>query len=110
MVEPVSAVLAFVVGLAVSTIIIYLIAKLFGEKEGVGSALLAAIVGAVIYSVSYFFLGQGILAAIIGGIVWLFALRGLYSMGWTKSVVIAAAVWIAALVVGLLLPTVPGPL
>lgn len=93
-----------------STVIIYLIAKLFREREGVGSAFVAAIIGAVIYSISYFFLGHGILAAIIGGIVWLFALKGIYSMGWVKSLVIAAAVWIAALVVGLLLPTAPGPL
>jgi hypothetical protein len=110
MVEAVSAVFAFLIGLAVSTVIIYLIAKLFGEKEGVGSALIAALIGAVIYSVSYFFIGQGIIAAIIAGIVWLFALKGVYSIGWTKSLVIAAAVWVAALVVGLLLPTVPGPL
>src|ERR1041385_2422524 len=99
----------FVVGLIVSTIIIYIVTKLFGEKEGFGRAFLTAIIGAIVYSVSYFLLGTGWLAAIIGGIVWLIALRALYNMGWLKSFGVAVIVWIAAVIVGLLLPTAPGP-
>lgn len=100
----------FVVGLVVSTIIIYVVTKLFGEKEGIGRAFLTAIVGAIVYSVSYFIFGSGWIAAIIGGIVWLIALRALYHMGWLKSLGVAVIVWIAAVVVGLLIPTAPGPL
>jgi hypothetical protein len=37
-------------------------------------------------------------------------LRALYGMGWLKALVVAVIVWIAATIVGLLLPTAPGPL
>jgi hypothetical protein len=40
----------------------------------------------------------------------LIALRALYDIGWLGALVIAVIVWIAATIVGLLLPTVPGPL
>jgi hypothetical protein len=100
----------FVIGLIVSTVIIYIVTKLFREKEGIGRAFLAALVGAIVYSVVYFLVGTGWIAAIIGGIVWLIALRALYKMGWLKSLAVAVIVWIAAVIIGLLLPTAPGPL
>jgi uncharacterized membrane-anchored protein len=37
-------------------------------------------------------------------------LRALYGMSWLKALVVAVIVWIAAMIVGLLLPTAPGPL
>lgn len=55
-------------------------------------------------------LGTGWIAAIIGGFVWLLALRALYEIGWLRALAVAVIVWIAATVVGFLLPTVPGPL
>lgn len=100
----------FVIGLIVSTVIIYVVTKLFREKEGIGRAFLTALVGAIVYSVVYFLVGTGWIAAIIGGIVWLIALRALYKMGWLKSLAVAVIVWIAAVIIGLLLPTAPGPL
>jgi hypothetical protein len=102
--------ITFVIGLVISTIIIYVVTKVFGEKEGIGRAFLTAIIGSIAYSIVYFLLGNGWLAAIVGGIVWLIALRGLYDIGWLKALVIAAIIWIAATIVGLLLPTAPGPL
>jgi steroid 5-alpha reductase family enzyme len=104
------AVVFFLVGLIVSTIIIYVITKVFGEKEGVGTAVLAALVGAVIYALAYYFIGQGLVAALIAGFVWLLALAGLYSMGWWKALGVAIVVWIVAFFVGYILPTVVGPL
>jgi hypothetical protein len=100
----------FLVSLAISTVIIYVVTRIFGEKEGIGRALLTAIVGAVVYSIAYFLFGTGWLAAILGGIVWLIALRWLYDIGWLKALGIAVIVWIAAAIVGFLLPTAPGPL
>lgn len=94
----------------ISTIIIYISIKLSGEKAGLGKAAITAIAGSFIYSITYFLVGQGWLAAIAGGIVWLIALRGLYDIGWLKALVIALIVWIGATVVGLILPTAPGPL
>ena len=104
------AAIIFVIGLAVSTLIIYIVTKLFGEKEGIGRAFLTAIVGTIVYSIVYFLLGNGWLAAIVGGIVWLVALRALYKMGWLKSLAVAIIIWIIATIVGLLLPTLTGPL
>ncbi len=101
--------LSFVISMIVSTIIIYVVTKILGEREGIGSAILAAFIGAIIYTVAYFFLGTGLFAAIIGGIAWLMALGSLYKIGWLKSLLISIIVWI---IVSLLsfLPSVVGPL
>jgi len=105
-----ATVVFFIVGLITSTIIIFVVTKLLGEKEGVGTASLAALAGAIIYALAYYFLGQGLLAALIGGFVWLLALGSLYSMGWLKALVVAIIVWVVAAIVGLVLPTMVGPL
>ncbi|HEX2556833.1 MAG TPA: hypothetical protein VHK86_00795 [Nitrososphaera sp.] len=102
--------IVFVIGLVISTVIIYITTKLFGQKEGIGRALAAAIIGAIVYSVVYFIFRNGLIAGAVGGFIWLLALRALYDIGWLKAFVIAVIVWIAATIVGLLLPTAPGPL
>jgi len=106
----VAAAVFFLVSFIVSAIIIFAVTKLFGEREGIGTALLAALVGAIIYALAYYFLGQGLLAALVGGFVWLLALGSLYNMGWFKALVVAVVVWIVSAVVGFLLPTAMGPL
>ena len=107
-----STVILFLISLFVSAIIIYVVTKIFGEKEGFGTALLAAFIGAIIYAAIYYFLRPelGWLASLIGGIAWLIALKGLYSIGWLKALGIAIIVWIIAAIVGFVLPTVTGPL
>ena len=110
MANEVMSVIVFIVGLIISTIIIYIVTKLFGQKEGLGRAFATAIIGTIVYSAAYFFLGTGWLAAIIGGFVWLLALKWLYDIGFLKALGVAVIVWIAATIVGLLLPTVTGPL
>ena len=105
-----ATVVFFIVSLIASAIIIFVVTKFLGEKEGIGTALLAALAGAIIYALAYFFLGQGLLAALIGGFVWLLALGTLYHMGWLKALLVAVIVWIVGAVVGIVLPTVVGPL
>lgn len=107
-----STIILFIVSLFVSAIIIYIVTKILGEKEGFGSALLAAFVGAIIYAATYYFLKPelGWAASILGGIAWLVALRALYNIGWLKALLIAIIVWIIAAIVGLILPTAIGPL
>jgi L-lactate permease len=102
-------VVSFIVALIISAVTIYLITKLFGEKEGLGTALIAAFVGTILYTIVYYFLGQGLVAAVIGGIFWLIALRHLYKIGWIKSLAIAVVIWIVTSIVGLFLPTLVGP-
>jgi hypothetical protein len=108
----ISTIILFFVSLIISAIIIYVVTKILGEKEGFGSALLAAFIGAIIYAGVYYFLKPdlGWLASVIGGIAWLLALRALYSIGWLKALIIAIIVWILAAVVSFVLPTVTGPL
>ena len=81
-------VLSFVMSMVVSGVVIYIATKLLGEKEGFGTA---------------------ILAALVGGIAWLIVLGSLYKIGWLKSLLIAAVVWV---IISLLsfLPTLVGPL
>jgi hypothetical protein len=85
------------------------ITKFFGEKEGIVTALIAALLGSAIYTFVNSLLGYGFLAAFIAGIAWLLALQFLYSIGWIKSLVIAVIIWIVAGVAGWVLPTVAGP-
>ncbi len=101
--------LIFIVGLVISTIIIYITTKLFGQKEGIGRAFVTALIGTLIYFVAYYILGNGLISALVGGIIWLIALKVFYNTGWFKVFVIAVVVWISATIIGFLLPTVPGP-
>ena len=106
----VSTVIFFVIGWIISAIIIYFVTKLFEQTEGIGTAFLAALVGAIIYALAYFFLGSGLLAAVVGGLGWLIALASLYDMSWLRALATAVVVWIVAVVVGWFLPTLLGPL
>ena len=49
------------------------------------------------------------ISAAIGGIVWFFALKWLYNLGWLKTIVVAVILWIVASIVGVILPTGMGP-
>ena len=103
-------IITFLVGLVISTIIIFIVTKLFGERESVKIAFITAVSGTVIYTIIYYLLGNGLVAAIVGGIVWLISLKWLYKMGWLKSILVAVIIWIIASIVGVLLPTASGPL
>jgi uncharacterized membrane protein YvlD (DUF360 family) len=103
-------IITFLIGLVISTIIIFIATRLFGERESVKIAFITAVIGAVIYTVIYYLLGNGLVAAIVGGIVWLMSLKWLYKMGWLKSILVAVIIWIIASIVGVLLPTASGPL
>jgi hypothetical protein len=100
----------FIIGLIISSIIIFIVTKLFGEKEGIKTAFVTAIIGSIIYGITYFLFGSGLLAAIVGGIAWLLSLKWLYRIGWLKSIVVAVIIWVITSIVGILLPTAPGPL
>jgi len=100
----------FVIGWIISAIIIYFVTKLFEQTEGIGTAFLAALVGAIIYALAYFFLGSGLLAAVVAGLGWLIALATLYDMNGLRALAVAVVVWIVAAIVGWFLPTILGPL
>jgi uncharacterized membrane protein YvlD (DUF360 family) len=111
MVVVLSTVLSFVLSWIVSSIVIYIVTKFFfGEKEGIGTAFLAALAGTIVYTVTNTILGNGLLAGLVGGIVWLIALGSLYKIGWSRAFVIAIIIWFSAYVIGFVLPTLMGPL
>ena len=83
----------FLISLVISAIIIYVATKLLGEREGFGTAISAALVGSVLFSLVSYFIGTGLIATIIGGIAWLIALGSLYNIGWIKSFVVAVVIW-----------------
>ncbi len=93
-----------------STLIIYMATKLFGQSEGMDAALPAALIGAIVYAVTYLVVGHGLYAALISGFVWLFALSTMYRMSFLRSVGVALVVWVVAALVGVFVPTLVGPL
>ena len=100
----------FLVGLFASGVIIYFVTKLFGENKGIGRAILTALIGTIVYTITYHLIATGWIAAIAAGIVWLIALSSLYKIGFLKSLVVSVVIWIFATIVGIFLPTVSGPL
>jgi hypothetical protein len=104
------SIIIFLVGLLISTVIIYLITLILGQKRGIKLALFAAIVGSMVYGITYAIFGNGFLSALLGGIAWLLALKTIYRMSWLKSIIVAVIVWIITTAIGSLLPTAIGPL
>ena len=103
-------IIRFLVGLLISTIVIYLVTFLLGQRRSIKLALFTAIIGSIVYGISYALLGNGFLSAVLGGIAWLLALKTIYRMGWVKAFVVAVIVWIITTITGTLLPTAIGPL
>ncbi|MDD1685475.1 hypothetical protein [Methanoregula sp.] len=67
--------LTFVVALIISTVIIYYVAKFFGAKDSLTTAVLAALIGTAVYTIFYYVLGQGLLPV----------LQKLYTIGWLRA-------------------------
>jgi len=102
----------FVIALVISTIVIFIVTKLFRGRTNLGKAFITAVIGAVVWVVVYYLFGHGLLALVVGGIAWLLALKGIYGLSWTRAAIIAVIIWIVSyfVAVALRLPTAPGPL
>jgi hypothetical protein len=102
----------FVIGLVISTVIIFAVTALFRGRTNIGKAFITALIGTIVWVVTYYLFGHGLLATVVGGIVWLFALRGIYGLSWTRSAIVAVIIWIVSyfVTVALGLPTTAGPL
>lgn len=104
-------IIVFVIGLVISTVIIYFITKVFGEREGIKYAFLAAISGSIIYGIlNNNLIGNNIITSIIGGALWIFVLKIIYRMKWLKALLIAFIIWGITNLIEILIPTLPGPL
>ena len=104
-------IIVFVISLVISTVIIYFITKVFGEREGIKYAFLAASCGSIIYGIlNNNLIGNNIITSIIGGALWIFVLKIIYRMKWLKALLITFIIWIITSLIGILIPTLPGPL
>lgn len=103
-------IIVFVIGLVISTVIIYFITKVFGEREGIKYAFLAAISGSIIYGTLNNLIGNNIITSIIGGALWILVLKIIYRMKWLKALLIAFIIWGITNLIEILIPTLPGPL
>ena len=104
-------IIVFIISLVISTVIIYFITKVFGEREGIKYAFLAAIFGSIIYGIfNNNLIGNNIITSIIGGALWFFVLKIIYTMKWLKALLITFIIWIITSLIGILIPTLPGPL
>jgi hypothetical protein len=103
-------IIRLLVGLLISTIVIYLTTFLLGQRRSIKLAIFAAIIGTVVYEIAYYFLGHGFLATVLGGIAWLLALKTIYRIGWLKSLIISLIIWIITYIISSYLPTTMGVL
>lgn len=105
-----ASIIHFLVGLLISTVVIYVVTFFMRQRRSLKMAFFAAIIGSIVYFIAYIVLGNGFLSAVLGGIAWLLALKTIYRMGWLKSLIVAVAIWIITTFVGEWLPTALGPL
>ena len=81
----VNSIILFLIGLLVSTLVIYVVTFFMRHRRSVKLALFTAIIGSIVYVIAYALLGTGFLPAVLGGIAWLLALKIIYRMGVAKS-------------------------
>jgi hypothetical protein len=105
-----TSIIVFLVGLLISTVVIYLVTSFTKQRRSLKLALFTAIIGSIVYGIAYVLLGNGFLSALLGGIAWLFALKAIYRMGWLKALIVAIGIWIITTIIGVMLPTAIGPL
>ncbi len=103
-------IIKFIIGLLVSTLVIYLVTSITRHRRSIKLALFTAIIGSIVYGIVYLWLGNGFLSAVLGGLAWLLAVKAIYHMGWLKALIIAVSIWIITSIIGVLLPTATGPL
>ena len=108
--ENLDAFVRFLVGLLISTVVIYVVTFFMRQRRSVKLAFFAAIIGSIVYYIAFIALGHSFLSAVLGGIAWLLALKAIYRMGWLKALIVAVTIWIITTFVGEWLPTALGPL
>lgn len=107
--EPSEASLALVLGLAVATAAIALAAGYLRDRPGVGTALVTALLGALVVGTVGWLVDPEVVAVLLGLAGWVAVLRFQYGGDWTDAAVLGVATWAVAVVVGTLLSLVGLP-
>jgi len=97
-------IILILVGLLISTVVIYLVTFILGQRRGIKLAFLTAIIGSVVYGLTDALLGNDLFSAVLVGLAWLLALKTIYRMSWLKALIVAVIVWIITTAIGTLLP------
>ena len=105
-----NSIIFFLVGLVISTVVIYLVTLLLGRRRSIKLAIFTAVIGSIVYGIAYILLGNGFLSAVLGGIAWLLALKSIYRMSWLKALIVAVIIWIITTAISTFLPTAIEPL
>jgi hypothetical protein len=95
--------LEFLISWIVSAVIIYIALKIFPgkqQRENITGALIAALIGEIIFA--FFNLIRIPFGNLLAIIVWLYALRKLFGVGWLGAAVIAILIYILSLIVSLI--------
>ncbi|QOJ78498.1 hypothetical protein IG193_07010 [Infirmifilum lucidum] len=103
MVIKAGTILEFIVAWIVSAIIIFVVLKIYPGKqkrENLGGALLAALVGELIFAL--FNIIRIPFANIIAVLVWLWALRKIFGVSWVGAAIIAFLVYVFSVFVTML--------
>lgn len=95
-----AALIGFFISLIISGLIIFISTKILGEDEGFGTAILAAFIGSILFSIVAIFLGTGWIASLIGWVAWLLAIGSLYHIGWIKSFFVSILIWFFTMILG----------
>ncbi|MFP4567655.1 MAG: hypothetical protein ACLFN8_01795 [Candidatus Woesearchaeota archaeon] len=96
--------LIFVISWVVSAVIIFFATGFFGRRKSFWTAMVAALIGSIIYVGANLLFG-GFLASFIGGVAWLIALSSLYRVGFFRSLFIAFFIWVLSAIASWFLPT-----
>ncbi len=93
----------FLIAWLVSALTIYIAVKIFPgrqKREDIGSALLTALLGEIVYT--FFAIINVPLGGIVAFIIWLWILRKIFDVGWISAAIIAFLIWALSSLVGLL--------
>lgn len=96
-------IIEFIIAWLVSAVIIYIVLKIYPGKqrrEDIGGALLAALLGELVYS--FFNIIELPLGSLLALVVWLWILKKLFGVGWIGAAVMAFLIYILSLIVSLI--------
>jgi hypothetical protein len=90
-----SSIVGFLIVLLVTSLFIFVAAKLTGEGEGFGTALATALVGSLLFGLVLFLLPNKV-GLVLAVVVWGAVAAGFYRTRWLKGLLIGIVAWLLA--------------
>lgn len=100
-----SALVAFVVGLLVGALGIYVAARIVAGSRSYEHAIITALIGALFWGIAAMFLsGVPLVGSILPLLAWIAAIKWRYPVGWFEAGIIGFLAWAVAVLVIEVLP------